>query len=266
MPKRVKKATISIKKRLAPVKVKSSFDKLIITDHRQLLAAARQISTRLKGDSDFSVMLLANPVLALKEYGIELNKEMQNHVLTTLRHPPKLRKRRAELEQSLSKELGAAPKPTNQVWMADLVFDIRKQKPKSLTGLMPVYLEQLRAESIKRLQEKRPIGRVRYPTRNKVVTKFTLRIADPKPAIRRLDLAADIPPTKARKTRPAKLSLEDAWFYKDDQVVRDAVELGQIMRRGFPFKTPAQFRALADADKADGFRTFVRKVGVKVGT
>lgn len=265
MPNKVEKLAKSSLTRLSPVKVNSNFDKLIIENHRQLLAAARQISIRLKGDSNFSVMLLANPVLALKEYGIELNKEMQNHVLTALRHPPKLRMRREELEQSLTAELGMIPKPTNEAWMADLVFNVRKQKPKLLKGLTPVYLQQLRAESIKRLQDKRPSGRRRYPNRSKLDTKFTLRVADPKPAIRRLDLTAEVPQTKARKTKPAKLSLEAAWFYKEDPVVRDAVELGQIMRRGFPFRTPAQFRALADAKTADGFRTFVRKVGVKVG-
>src|SRR5690606_37738396 len=114
-------------------------ERITVTSHRELLAMARVLAPRLARDPELSVMLLANPVLALRHYGIELSKAMQRHVLETLRHPPKRRARRQALEQSLEAALGERPRPNDERWMARLVFELRGLEPRETQGAEPRY-------------------------------------------------------------------------------------------------------------------------------
>lgn len=246
-----------------PLSPPQPHDAIVVGSHTQLLAMARPLAARLRDDPAFSVMLLANPVLALRDYGIRLSPEMEHHVLTTLRHPPKLRARRAELEASLERALGTVARPTDPEWLAGLVFKTRAITPREIAGLEPVYRPPLNADALARLRAQRPAATTRYPGPRRIKVVFGMGVAPGRPALRRLDLDAALPELGAAPTAPATLTLEQAWFYKDDPIVHDAVELGTIVRRGFPFKTPAEYRALAEGRRADAFRTFVRAVGVR---
>lgn len=249
-------------------------DRIAVDNHRKLLAMARVLAARIEKNPEFSVMLLANPVLALRQYGIALSKDMQRHVLETLRHPPKLRERRRVLERSLEAALGERAKPNDSKWMAKLVFELRGLSPLDTGDSAPTYRPALDSATIARLQRLRPAATKRYAHARTVAesrrpepapSALRARIASatPSPSVRLLDLDAPPPRTLKAAARPPKtLALEEAWFYKDDPIVRDAVELGQIERRAFPFKTPAQFRDLAAGRKLDAFGAYVRAVRI----
>lgn len=234
-----------------------------VDTERALLLMARELMPRVAEDPAFSVLLLANPVLALKAYGIELTPALQDHVLRSLRHPRPLRERRAVLEASLQKTLGETPRPTDPAWMARLVFGTRKLAPRDLEGLYPAYGPEVFDKAIRTLKDKRPARTSRYPGVRLLKGSQSLAVAPVRPAIRRLDLKAPIPETRPARTAPETLSLEDAWFYKDDPVVAEALELGQIARRAIPFRSPDEFRKLQSGEMVDVFRAFVRKVSVK---
>lgn len=253
----------ALRRVIVPVEPPTDLEPITINTHRQLATRSKAIAKRVADSPEFSVMFLANPVLALESYGVKLSPEMRRHVLETLRHPPRLRARREELEKKLAEKLDGPVKPTDPEWMAELVFTVRKIKPRTIGNRTPAYKPPLNADAIKRLQAARPEGTKRYPGKRRLPVRFSLKVAPPKDTIRRMDLDAELPELKPA-ARPTKtLTLEKAWFYKDDPVVRDAVELGQIMRRGFPFATPAQFREIAAGKKVDAFRNFVRGVTLK---
>lgn len=240
----------------------AAFEPVTVKSHRELVAMARTLAPRIQQNPEFSVMLLANPVLALKQYGIELSKEMQHHVLETLRHPPKLRARRKELEASLESALGERARPNDQAWMARLVFEVRELAPLDTSGAAPAYRSALAAATVERLQRLRPRAAKRYQglkRRSRVQAKVA--VADWQPSVRLLDLEAEPPELPAGKA-PKRLTLEEAWFYKRDPIVRDAVELGQIERRAFPFRTPAEFRDLAAGKRLDAFGAYVHSVRI----
>ena len=262
---RKKTGTKSVSSRFTakPLRPPQTYDTITIKSHRELFAKSKEIARRVEGDPEFSVMFLSNPVLALESYGIKLSRELQHHVLNTLRHPPKLRIRREELEAKLEEALGEPARPTEPKWMAGLVLKTQKIAPRTIGRREPAYKPPLNAEAIARLQAARPKGGKRYATERRIGVKFTLQVALPKSALRRMDLDAELPKLKRAAKAPARLTLEQAWFYKDDPLVRDAVELGQIMRRGFPFRTPAEFRDIAEGKKVDAFRRFVGGVRLK---
>ncbi len=238
-------------------------EEVYIENHKQLLVMAKKLRERLGADPDFSVMLLSNPILALRKYGVRMTPEMEHHVLSTLRHPPKLRSRREELEEKLTKELGVPPKPDDPKWLAELVFKTRKRTPRSISKLEPAYKPALNAATIASLRSRAPKATKRYPGKRRIKVRHSMGVVKGKQALRRLDLDAELPELKPLQRAPASLTIEKAWFYKDDPVVRDAVELGVIMRRGFPFRNPAQFRDLAAGKRTDAFHKFVRKITIK---
>lgn len=246
----------------APLKPPVEHDILKVETHRQLLVMARTLSPRLRADPQFSVMLLANPVLALKQYGIELSAEMQRHVLRTLRHPKKLRERREELEHELEAKLGEPPKPNDGKWLAKLVFATRGLKPREIGDAAPAYKPPFNARMIERQQRLRRPATNRYKGVRRSKVQASVGVAAPGPSIRSMDLNAAVPKLPAASREPKTLTLEQAWFYKDDPVVHNAVELGQIERRAFPFQSPAAFRDLVAGKKVDAFRAFVTSVRV----
>jgi hypothetical protein len=246
----------------APLALPAQHDVVKVDTHRQLLLMARTLSARLKSDPEFSVMLLANPVLALKKYGIDLSTEMQRHVLHTLRHPKKLRDRRAELEKALEAELGEAAKPNDSKWLAKLVFVTRDLSPRKIGSAVPTYKPAFNAQMIERQQRLRRPATNRYKGVRRSNVQASVAVSTATSSIRSMDLNAAVPKLPAASRTPKTLSLEEAWFYKDDPIVHNALELGQIERRAFPFKTPAEFRDLVAGKKVDAFRAFVTSVRV----
>ncbi|MEG3158889.1 hypothetical protein U1763_00070 [Sphingomonas sp. LB2R24] len=248
---------------LLPLPIPRDSKTVKVDNERQLLAMARTLKQRVEQDPEFSILLIANPVLALKAYGIELSPQMQDHVLRSLRHPKLLRERRALLESRIYKNLGEAPCPDDPVWFARLVFETCRLKPKDLRGLEPAYEAQPFDKAIKALQDARPAPTSRYPGVRRLGGSQMLSVGPPRPATRRLDIAASVPDAPILKTAPKTLTLEEAWFYKDDPAVADVVELGIIMRRALPLRTAEQFRKLQSGEATDVFRAFVRMVHVK---
>lgn len=247
---------------VAPVKEPAFQETIKVSSERELITVARQLAARLSDQPEFSVMLFANPVLAMRSYGVELTKELEHHVLTSLRHPPELRQRRAELSDKIEKELCETPKPTDPEWLADLVFTKRKLKPRDIAKLEPVYKPALSQKRVAAIRARRPKQTKRYPQTRRIKVRHSMGVAESKNTIRRLDLDAELPDLPASQDRPKALTIEQAWFYKDDPIVRDVVELGAIMQRGFPFATPDEFRKIAKGESANAFRTFIKTVGV----
>jgi hypothetical protein len=238
--------------------------KLIKVDsERKLLAMARVLKERVYQDPEFSTLLISNPVLALKAYGIELSAKMQDHVLRALRHPKPMRERRALLEARIHKNLGEAARPDDPAWLAKLIFGTRKLKPRDLCGLEPAYEPQPFDRAITALKDARPVRGVRYPGMRRLPATQKLSVAPVRPAIRRLDIAAPVPKAPLAGTVPKALTLEEAWFYKDDPAVADVVELGIIMRRALPLRTAEEFRKLQSGEAVDVFRAFIRTVRIK---
>lgn len=237
--------------------------KIKVRNEKELLAVSRELAKRLTEEPEFSIMLFANPVLALRAYGFELSKMLEHHVLTSLRHPPILRNRRAELEASLEKKLGSPPNPTNPKWLAELVHVQRKLKPCAVEVLKPAYKPHLSAGRVAAIRARHPAATNRYPEARRIKVRHRMGVAPAKDTIRRLDLDAELSELPSASAKAKSLTLEEAWFYKDDPVVRDAVELGIIIKRGFPFATPAEFRKIAKGESVDGFRAFIDTVGVK---
>jgi hypothetical protein len=240
----------------------AGFERIAVKTHRELLAVARTLAARIQKNPEFSVMLLANPVLALEQYGIELTKEMQHHILDTLRHPPKLRARRKELEASLEAALGERAKPNDAQWLARLVFEVRQLPPSDTREASPSYRSALDPRIVERLQRLRPRASKRYQGARGHRMQAAVGLAAWRPSVRLLDLDAEPPELPPARQVPKRLTLEEGWFYKRDPIVRDAIELGQIERRAFPFRTPAQFRDLASGKKLDAFGAYVRTVRI----
>jgi len=249
--------------RVDPLRVPQRHAEITVNTERELLAMARPLAKRIAADPAFSAMLLSNPVLALQRYGIKLTPRLRSHVLRALRFSPSLAVRRDALAASLREALGEAPRPGDAAWLATLVFQRRGVAPRRTMGLTPVYRDEDPGGMLARLRAGRPQPTSRYPGRRHITVATRLGAAPAAPSVRRLDLEAPLPRLEPAKKAPAALSLEEAWFYKDDPVVRDAIELGQIERRAFPFRTPAEFRAIQRGEKVDAFRAFVRAVRVK---
>lgn len=236
---------------------------ITVNTERELLAMAKPLAKRIAADPAFSVMLLSNPVLALQRYGIRLTPRLRSHVLRALRFSRPLAARHDALLASLTEALGEAPRPGDPAWLAALAFERRGLEPRNIKGLTPCYRSEDPGGVLARLDASRPAATARYPQHRHIPVATRLGVAAPSPSVRRLDLDARLPPLERARKAPATLSLEEAWFYKDDALVRDAVELGQIERRAFPFRTPAEFRAIERGERVDAFRAFIRAVRVK---
>jgi hypothetical protein len=115
---------------------------------------------------------------------------------------------------------------------------------------------------IERQQRLRRPATNRYKGVRRSNVQASVAVSTATSSIRSMDLNAAVPKLPAASRTPKTLSLEEAWFYKDDPIVHNALELGQIERRAFPFKTPAEFRDLVAGKKVDAFRAFVTSVRV----
>jgi hypothetical protein len=218
--------------------------RLHIATHRELLANRKQIAARLEAAQDVAALLMLNPVLALREVGVDLAPEIADHVLRSLRHPPQVDVWRTKLEESLQKELGERARPNEPDWLATTLFTKLGVGPLNVADNKPVYVDPLAGdrEWIASLRPKVPVftGTTAQP-----VHGTTVGVAPDKPTLRRLDLAAPVPALEAASSPPATLSLEDLWFYKDvSPVARELLELGIIEKSALSIHSGDSFRKI----------------------
>lgn len=258
------RAAAGLNRRLAPLKTPKAFEAFEVKDHRGVAVAFRKIAERIAEDPGFGVMMAVNPVLAMEHYGIKLSPQMQDHVLRTIRHPARVRTRREALEAKLTEALGTPPRVEDPAWLADVLFDRLGLAPRQVGDAQPVYRPPMNAEVMNRIRPLRPPGAPRYPGPRRLKVRARLGMKPWKEAVRRLDLNATPPDLPAAPDRPAEVTLEAAWFYKDGhELARDLVELGQIQRMAFPIRTPDAFRKIAAGERASAVRSWITAIRFK---
>lgn len=246
---------------LAPPVKPVAFEALEIKSHHALAGRQKEIAERVAAAPDLAVMLLVNPVLAFERMGVKLSPEIAHHVLHTLQHPKALRTRRDELEARLKETLGEPAQPTVATWNRHLLFELRKLSPLMIGSAVPAYLPPLGQEESAKLHALRPAPTQRYPQPRLLAPRNRVAAVPWKESLRRIDLDAPAPKLPCAKSPPDEVPLEDLWFYKDqDAVVRDALELGVIQRRGFPVHSPDSFRQILEGKKGNAFRTWIKSV------
>lgn len=244
---------------LRPITAKPDFDRLEISTHTAFAAKRGEIFRRFDAHPDLSVLFLINPVLALKEVGVELDREVSHHLLRGIQHPPKARQRRDELERELEERLGESPRPTDAVWLAATLFGKLQVQPRVIRGRQPVYADPLDPEAVERLQALRPARRKRRGGKPPAGTRVSVRAAVP--TVRRLDLDAELPELKPAARAPKRLTVEGLYFYKDAHpVARQLLELAIFQNRAFPIHTAATYRAIKKGEKPNAFRGWIRSI------
>jgi hypothetical protein len=235
-----------------------SFAPLNITTHRELLTYQGEIFARLNQDPKAAGMLLINPVLAFRDVGVEMTREIAHHVLHTIQHTPRLRKRRDALEAELSEALGEPPQADNPAWVSRFLFETLQLEPLETEGLEPTYKAPLNEAAVKRLQEVRP----QRQRKEKLSPRSSfLRVRLTRPAVRRLDVDAPLPELRPAKEAPQEVDLETLYFYKESHpLARALLELGIIQRRSFPIHSADSYRRIKRGEKPNAFRSWIDAV------
>jgi hypothetical protein len=240
------------------------FTRIELRDHRALAVAFRTLGQRIAESPEYSVMLAINPVLALEQYGISLTPELRDHVLRTLQHSGPVRERRDALEESLTEAIGERPRPTDETWLAETVFKKLGVAALDTAGVEPTYKPPLNVEILKRIAPVRPPGTRRYPNARRSKVKSHLAMRPWREAVRRLDLDARPPKRPQAKSPPETFTLEQLWFYKDqNSTLHDLLELGVIQMSGMRVQSPDSFRRIAEGERRDAFRVWVRSIRFK---
>lgn len=244
-----------------PLAALHRYEPLHLDSHRALAQGQPAITSRINSDPALSVMLLINPVLAFKEFGVDVTPEVSRHIMHTLQFLPAARKQHDALEQSLTQALGEAPRPNDAAWLAHTLFEKLKVQPYDTTGLKPAYAEVLDQATLHKLQSLRPARKPRYPQTRLIKKTSRLGLAPTAPAVRLFDLTAALPAMRPAAQAPQKLSLTELYFYKDSNpVARQLLEYGMVLQLGFSFNTPAAFRQVRDGSKPNAFRAWIKAV------
>ena len=234
------------------------FEPLEITTHRELLTYQGEIFRRLNQDPDVAGMLLINPVLAFRDVNVAMTREIAHHVLHTIQHTSRLRRRREELEGQLKEELGEPPQPHNPEWVSRFLFETLGLEPLQTEGLEPSYQAPLNRAAVKRLEQIRP-QRQRKETLSP--RSAFLRVRVQRPAVRRMDVDATLPELKPADYTPEEVDLETLFFYKESHpLARAMLELGIIQRRSFPIHSADSYRRIKSGDKPNAFRSWIDAV------
>lgn len=232
---------------------------LHVDSHRALLADARQIIARLQAQPDLIPLLGVNPVLALRAVGVTLTPSMADHVLRSFRLSPRARAECDPLVASLTDALGEAPKPLDPAWMARLVFEKLRLTPRDTQGQTPAYASALDAAATSRLARLLPAGG--GGTDGTSEPRTAVRLVLPVTA-NRLDLSAPAPALPPLAETKTALTLEEAWFYKDESpLVLDALRLALIERTAVPVASAARFRQLREGQISHPFTTWITGAG-----
>lgn len=240
--------------------------RLVLETHEDFAKATHEIFQRLNDNPDLAKLLLVNPVLAIEELDVELSQELRHHVMHALQHPPKLRERRAELEASLTKALGQTPKPNNEEWLADVIFNQLDVEPLNTSHRTPVYKRVVSDTLVNYAQNIRERWeRSKTNPRRSRPKGGKIRFKTPGDKIRRMDLDAPVPKNlKQLEETPTALSLEDLYFYRDQNpIINDLLELGIIQRRAFPIQSADGYRKVKNGDQASVFTTWIKSATFK---
>ncbi len=104
-----------------------------IDNRRDLRNNIRAINKRFNDQPEVARLLLVNPILALEDVGVQLASDVKQHIMDTLRFPPKLMERKARLEMELKEELSRLDVPSdlplNGTVRARLLFRVLKLEP-----------------------------------------------------------------------------------------------------------------------------------------
>jgi hypothetical protein len=249
----------------APLVPLHKYTELHLETRRDLAVNQAEIAKRINSDPALSVLLLINPVLAFKEFGVTVSPEVSKHIMHTLRYLPAVQDKHDALQTSLSEALGETPRPTDPAWLARTLFDKLKVQPLDTQGLTPAYKTPLDADAMQRLQQLLPQQKPRYPNRQKLIPIVSsVRVAPPPPAVRALDLDAALPASLPKaSTAPATVTLTDLYFYKDSNpIARQLLEYGMTIQLAIAFHTPATFRAVRDGTQSDPFRAWIQSVQI----
>jgi hypothetical protein len=236
----------------------SGYEPIKISTHRELLTRQAEIFARLNQDPDAASMLLINPVLAFRDVGVEMTREIARHVLHTIQHTPRLRQRRDALEQQLKEETGETPQPDNPAWVSRFLFETLQLQPLQTKGLEPAYKTPLNQAAIDRLEQVRP----RRQRKDRLSPRSSfLRVRVQRPAVRRIDVDAPLPKLEPVKRVPKQVDLETLFFYKDSHpLARALLELGIIQRRSFPIHSADSYRRIKRGEKPNAFRSWIDSV------
>ena len=244
-----------------PVKPQKTYEPITITTHEELAAGYGEVARRFNENHALSSLLLINPVLAFKEVNVLVSTEISRHILHTMQHPPALKQRRETLENSLRESLQEAPQPNNPAWVAELLFTKLKITPLNISGQVPVYKPPINSEGIAAMQALRPQPRQKNQVPVKQQGTFRIRIREWNAAVRRMDLEAPVGELPSADEAPSEITLEDLFFYKDQNpLLRDLLELGIIQRRAFPFHSGDSYRKIKNGEKPNAFRAWIRSV------
>ncbi len=248
-------------------KDKAADERLKLTTHREFGEATPEIFRRLMANPQSLTLLLANPALAMEDAGIDLSPELRHHVLHVLQHPPQLRARRDELEKRLRGTLDEQPRPNDPEWLSKVLFKKLKLKPLNVEGLTPVYKSNFSPRLAERAAAKRrKWDELEKTTGAKRPSMMGLGFKMGAGNVRRLDLDAPVPKRIPRlRTAPKTVSLEELYFYKDqDDVARDLLELAIIERRGFPIQSADGYRKVKSGEQPNLFATWI--TGIRLST
>ena len=236
----------------------SPFEPLKLTTHRELLTYQAEIFARFNQDPDAASLLLINPVLAFRDVGVEMTREIAHHVLHTIQHTPRLRRRREALEAELKEAIGEAPQPHDPAWVSRFLFETLELEPLDTEGLEPAYRLPLNQAAIDRLEKIRP----RRQRKEKLSARSALlRVRVQRPAVRRLDIDAPLPELRPAKEAPAEVELESLFFYKESHpLARALLELSIIHRRSFPIHSADSYRRIKRGEKPNAFRSWIDAV------
>lgn len=234
--------------------------RLSVTKHRDLIGRQRAIVARIEASPDAGALFFINPVLALKDVGVDLSPEMADHVLRALRHPQAQATRRTELETSLRKALGEEPQPNDAKWLARTLFQKLHVKPLATEGHQPAYVDPAAADAALIASMRPKIPKLETPTAVPV-HGTSVQLAPYRPTVRRIDLGAPVPALAPAKHVPAEVSLETLWFYKDaNATARDLLELGVIAKSALPVHSGDSYRRIKDGTKPNAFKSWITSV------
>ena len=168
---------------VSPLVPANKFPSLHLNSRRDLAVNQAEIANRIGGDPALSVLLLINPVLAFKEFGVTVSPQVSNHIMHTLHYLPQVQERHDVLQSSLREALGEEPRPNDPVWLAHTLFHKLDMQPYDTQGQTPSYKTPLDAAAMERLQQLRPQPKMRYPRLRLIPVKSHLSVAPPRPLL-----------------------------------------------------------------------------------
>lgn len=246
--------------KLRPFRPPADLDPLPLDDHRELVTRRRELADRLEEHPEFASLLLVNPAKALEDLGVELSQEARSHLLRALRHPPGSARRREELEERLQQEIGEPPRPLDGEWVSEFLFETLELRPRATRGHHPTYRPPPNREILERIASRRPDVRP-TPEGATRLGGTRVRLARWEPAVRHLDVEAEVSDLEPADEAPAAVGLGTLFFYKEDHpLARDLLELGVLLEGGVGIRSAASYRRIRDGEEPSAFRQWVSRV------